>query len=511
MLLSQWGQYFFADLARKKLSKEHGYVAIVNGYKIETQDFKFRTKQEQVLIGVLQRQFGQAAQYFLAVQHLSLDPQENALQKMIKEILIDQLAYELGISVSHEQILKKLQDKEFVGSLVHIFCPELMLQGENISYNQILNNVKRKGYPIEKFENLVEGLVKKDIILDIIASGTYIPEFLVEREYIKKYCLRDLNIAIFDLNSYIQKIKKENISDQEVKKQFESGNKDKRYWISEKRSGLIYKVMPKSYSINVSEKEIEAAKEKSSSDNPDQIKNKIIEEKFERIFSLDAKQLAAASSKLKEFVDQKKLLAPQETKNQEAKEDSDKKISTLFSIKSNNGIGFYIDKGVGYIVQLTDIKKAYEPELESVRKNVTDDIVKLKAEQRLKEDLDNAKNSLSSGKSFSEVALKFGGIVKTIKGVSKSNQESLDELKKMDVPARLIFNLNHTKAAATYTNSKNGYLIQVSKIDDIDQKKFAEEKLGLVQDIYRDTVRKVKDSYIASLIKTAKIEYTQHL
>jgi hypothetical protein len=93
--------------------------------------------------------------------------------------------------------------------------------------------------------------------MQFIGSTCYVPLFDIEQEFIAQNLGKEFSYLAFSLDSFLTAEKKRTISDEDALSFYnKENNQRRRYWIPEKRDGIVWKFDAKSYGALVSEEQI---------------------------------------------------------------------------------------------------------------------------------------------------------------------------------------------------------------------------------------------------------------
>ena len=236
-----------------------GGFGSVNGSDLSVDIFKMKMHENEQRIQMLRKYFGQEADKILKQIDLAADPRTAALQTVVAQELIDQLADRLNIHVASDFIDRKFSDKAFLQNefglidFDQVIDPTTgVIDGQRLGYY-----LKMLGITGQTFEDVLLGAIKREILTEIAANSTYIPEFELRQKYIKDYLAKRFAVLKFDFNSFVQEAKQKAVTAEDLKRFFDAENsRSKRYWVPESRDGVAYYFDTNSYGINLQESAI---------------------------------------------------------------------------------------------------------------------------------------------------------------------------------------------------------------------------------------------------------------
>lgn len=247
-------------------SKGGDWAIRVNNQEISSAEFAYQATQEQERINRIREQYGQWADLLFESQGLSLDPRVMAYDYLVQQELINQIGYELGLHVSPEYITEKISDPMFVmreSTLLNLIPPYVFNQAGGINQEILQAHLRHFGITTTQFEHYVERALMRRIVIDILGTTVYVPTFDVLQKYITDHVGKKYSIATISIDSLIKEEKKNNVSDELLEQFFNAENqKNKRYWVPEKRSGIVWTFKGDTYGANVSDEAIASYYEK---------------------------------------------------------------------------------------------------------------------------------------------------------------------------------------------------------------------------------------------------------
>ncbi len=149
-------------------------VMSINNQEISYKDLEQKINQEIDRIAMLRQQYGEYADSLLAM--LGLDnPQQVALQSLVQEALINQVADDLSIRISQDFVMQKLQDPMFVVQELRDVVPVQVLdQQGRINMHAFRYYLSRSRISEADFEQALENVLRRKTVNDLMKSGIYI-------------------------------------------------------------------------------------------------------------------------------------------------------------------------------------------------------------------------------------------------------------------------------------------------------------------------------------------------
>ena len=231
-----------------------------------------------------------------------------------------------------------------------------------------------------------------------------------------------------------------------------------------------------------------------------EIKEHLLMQKFKHQFDQDVESITSAD--IHSFVKDKN---GHEKIMKDVQLDDSPLHQKLFKIKSKGEVAGLKHDAKGYLIQLTDLHKAYVPGFDSVRSKVENDIYMTKAKQALIERLNAAKVAAHT-KKLEEVAELYHGVIKRIGWVKPDDEKHIKQLTKEDLPTSQMLPLETKGAVVSHVTKHGAYLIQLDDLGKFDNEVFNAKKPELYQELQQRNSMLVANSFIASLSRGATIE-----
>jgi parvulin-like peptidyl-prolyl isomerase len=430
------------------------WVAVVNGRNIPMNSFVQAAAQEELRIRQFRQQLGQYADMILG----SMNPAEMAVERLINEELINQVADDLGIYVDPEVV---------IGQIVKML-PRSVFNEEGKIDQELLMQILPHYRSLHDFEDSFEQGLRRDLVMHIMRQTFYTPNFLVKQQFINEYLKRKYAVLIFPLDKYIDQEKLKSYSTQELKEFFNEQNAQTgRYMVPEKRSGMIWEFTPKSYGIVVDPKALKAYYNKHKRTL---FLKKPVEYTIKRIsFSLDKdpfsmyEQAQKVAEELKEHPEKFEDLARQYSQHSSASKGGRFTFSqgsqdplleqAVIRLKSDEEISDIIktDNTLEIIQRIGRKPAEYKP-FDQVKSEIETIITNQKFKRAFKNDV---RTTIAQGNKNIESFIN-----------SKKGKKSLIESqeKQSDEKSIQLFNLKKDEYG-TLIEGDNGYLIKVTNIE----------------------------------------------
>lgn len=234
------------------------WIAKVNGEKISYQNFAREVADRSEWLMHVRSQYGQYADFLLQAMNISTDPKALAMEILVKESLMDQCAQALGLHLHPDYVFQSMNDQKYVqhylGNIVPLFVFD---QSGTLNVEKLKAFLKHKGISAQRFEEKIEEALTRLQCMRFIESSCYIPSFDSKQEYIATQLGKQFSYITFSLDQFLSQEKKAAINDEDLSAFYTKENTiRRRYWVPEKRNGIMWKFNAKNYNIPVSEEEI---------------------------------------------------------------------------------------------------------------------------------------------------------------------------------------------------------------------------------------------------------------
>lgn len=318
------------------------------------------------------------------------------------------------------------------------------------------------------------------------------------------------------LEDYANKLKATGLFDNQAKEYFESQNKkSKKYWAPEKRSATIWVIKPENYGLQVSEKEIKDYLLSNKNVNKEQAQKALLNQKFKRLFDIDAKRVTSELTNTEKFSEFAKNKKATESKITDFESDGSLKSRAIFSLKLNQKI-HYIDENNGYIVELNKISPAHQYDFEKVKSAVLNDLYSEKSRDLLMKDLAKYNQELGT-KKIEDIAKEYSVAIgvplnkvslEKTDWINAKTAEKCSIFEKKKIDPNILLQMTHKGSHIAYPGTQNnGFIISVIDTRHLDHAAFAGSRQELEAAANQEAFQQIIYSFIASLNKNAKIVY----
>jgi hypothetical protein len=603
-------------------------IATINNELLTVSQFRQRASHEAERIQLFRQQVGAQADMMMSSMGMSTDPNEIALQGLIVDALLNEVAGGLGIETSEQMVAKKIQDPMFVLQELRDVVPFSVLdQSGRISIPMLRYYLQINGVTLQDFEQSLAKSIDRSLTRQLIGLGGYVSHAELKRAFEKNYLPREYGILTISLDTYLKKVTGQPYTTEQITAFFDEQNKYiKRYWTPEKRSARVIEFKPELFGIKVTDEDVERfyqdhkkeyldqplqvqirrivlpvadqssgdkaretiatvqaelaghperfadlakkysqdkefaqkgglmpffkkgeldepveraafrlqsdgdisepimleksmqliqrAGRKASTYKPlaavtQEIKNKLIAQRFEQEFQEGARALVNQVTDAKQAVADyaKKHRGTERTVDTSRRDIS--KLSQKILKTPLNEWGFMLDDaGNGLLIQTTFIEKSVEQPLESIKQQVEKDFNYDRARQAMKKDLAQAKDRAKSV-SLATIKNEIGGQLKMTGMLNPEDKEGFEALEKQGIPVDTLLSLRSLGAVASADQGDKMYLFRLESMQPVDEKLFNEKKPELKAELAREQQEAVYRGYIASLGRSATINFVQ--
>jgi len=236
----------------KFFGKSDAYsFATVNGDVIEVKDFNRRLQATQRRLDMLRMQFEQAGMQY-DPRMFERNPAAHAVQSLINDALLDQVARDLNITMDEQYIAGKVTDPYFlVGELPEFVPPYVLASMGEMSKSSIERILRREGVRIADFEQYLEKSLARKVVRDLVDVAVYVPAFAAKQVYLQQFAAKTYEVVTIPFEKVVDKERSKEISDAEMKKWYEKNRKN--YTIPEHRSGVVWEFDPEKYGVELTD------------------------------------------------------------------------------------------------------------------------------------------------------------------------------------------------------------------------------------------------------------------
>jgi parvulin-like peptidyl-prolyl isomerase len=252
------GVFSIPQLVREFSS--NAWIAKVNNSTIAYSDFVLRTQVQEARIHMLRQEYGQLADMLLQSFGLSSDPKVFALESLIKDALINDVADKINIRISPTFIAEKLSSPGFVQQELSDLVPMFVFDPYKGFNTQALRSyLQRMRMSMSDLELRIDQLLERMVVMEILRSALYVPEFVLKDHYSAEYAAKRYSFMNFKFDDYKAQAQKNPANIEQLNVFYQEQNKaSKRYWVYEQRAGKLWTFTPDSYGIALDADTIES-------------------------------------------------------------------------------------------------------------------------------------------------------------------------------------------------------------------------------------------------------------
>lgn len=241
----------------------------------------------------------------------------------------------------------------------------------------------------------------------------------------------------------------------------------------------------------------------------DEVKELLIVEKFKKEFSDAVGNLIdqGSQAEYKKFAD---AHGATQAAMSAVEGEKEKPARALFGLREKGTVTSYFDGNKAVIVQLDEVVKKEIPALESVRTRVEQDMYKERAEKTFKK-LIKATAAKAVETPLAELAKSVGATVETVNGVQAENKASLDAMEKKGLPVDSIMKLDKVGCIASKIDDKNGYIVRLDAVEQVDVNALQDKKQELYKKIEHEYSMYFVEGFVASLYRNATIKTSESM
>lgn len=232
-------------------SQRNSWIALVNDIPIEYEDYSRRVADYENRLSMLKRQFGDS---FMN----NINPHSIALNSLIRNELLGQIARTVPVVVDEEVVHDKLADTEFVYQELADIVPSYVVDPSTGINDAALQNYLRTAHiaPTE-FHHKVVDSIQRSLIKNLVTLSAYTPSTQLKEQYMHEYAGKKFSVLTVSLNDCLQQVKKKGVTAEELQAFFDAENKaSRRYYVAERRGGIVATMHARDYGIVPSDEDI---------------------------------------------------------------------------------------------------------------------------------------------------------------------------------------------------------------------------------------------------------------
>ncbi|MCA9769953.1 SurA N-terminal domain-containing protein [Candidatus Dependentiae bacterium] len=251
------GAFSLPGIIKMAMSKTE-WVIDINGTKVDRNDLVRAIMGQQELVEIFRTYYGENAELFAQLMGLVLNPEVLAFDKIVRDTLLDQATQKLFIAVDREYISQQLHNLPFLQQETPSLVPRYIIGPQGIEMNRLRNHLQKIGLTTADFEDRIEHALERSMTLVFVQHASYTLESEVKNRFIRENSGKKFTLLTIPMSTFLKKVKEQEVSQQELKTFFDAKNsKEKRYWVPERRAGIVWEITPRMYGITVSNEQIE--------------------------------------------------------------------------------------------------------------------------------------------------------------------------------------------------------------------------------------------------------------
>jgi len=245
-------------LIKNERGGSSSWALLVNGSEVSLHDFNQEVRKQTHYLNQIRSQYGQYADLLFQSMGMSLDPKERALDILIKEELLCQYAFSLGISLHSEYIASIVNNNNFVRQNLSHIIPAFAFDQSGMLDMNILNNfLRQQGISAKQFEKSIERALLQYQVMHGIATTNYVPLFDIKEQFIIRHLGKQFSYIAISYDQCLNEIKKNGASLDDLTAFYNAQNTQlRRYWVPEQRDVFVWKFDRKNYALNISDEDI---------------------------------------------------------------------------------------------------------------------------------------------------------------------------------------------------------------------------------------------------------------
>ncbi|MFI5332799.1 MAG: SurA N-terminal domain-containing protein [Candidatus Babeliales bacterium] len=233
-------------------SQQNSWVALVNDTPIAYDEYSRKVADYEYKIRMFRQQFGDS---FMQ----ALNPQTLALDTLIRNELLGQVARMVPVALDEEVVHNALSDTDFVyQELSDIVPPDVIDPTRGINEDQLNQHLRALHISQTEFHDKVTDSMQRSLIKDLVGLSAYTPLTQLKQQYMHEYATKKFSVLKVSYQDCFKIAQKNGVSDQELQAFFDANNSASgSYYLPENRAGIVATVHARDYGIVVSDSEIE--------------------------------------------------------------------------------------------------------------------------------------------------------------------------------------------------------------------------------------------------------------
>lgn len=464
----------------------------VNGREISYKEFmqEYQDRRDQML--ALKAQYGDWIEQVFG----NVDPKKMAYDSLTREVLLEELAQDMSVALHKDFVMRQLNNPIFVRRELSSVIPPFAIDERGvINYTILKQYLRRKGISPESFERKLEKVLTERFVMDIINASLYIPKYELKQEYLAQFAGKKFSVMTFKEEDFLKTEKSKTVTDQEVADFFEKENNiSKRYWVPEKRSGVVWVFDQGSYNVEITDEAIQNYYEKNKAtqyvDAPTQVQVRhilfVVKDEADRAAALEKAEKVRTKlvedptqfeNLAKSFSDDKTTATKGGLMPFFARGEGEKEIEqAAFALQEDGALSKIIETPKGYEILQRVAKKAqtFKP-LSQVQNAIRTQLAEKRFANQFTQKAQEALNSSDRIEKIAVFAEEKKGKKEIINAVENTD----------DIINKTLFTIKKEDDALVTVDGKKGYIIQLTGIQKSFKPELSTVRSAVVADLYR--------------------------
>jgi len=241
----------------KKSGSGEPWAVKVNDTEISYRLFMYELSRNRDYIMRLRAQYGQFADYFLQSMGAS-DAQSLTFKQLVTQELLAQALQNTGIVIDDKYAKYKLHDVQFVTHYcADVLPPQFIDADGTLNVPALRQYLRQQGINMDTFQNQINEKVSNWFFHTTMQTYAYTPTYLSTYEYMQQNSAKSYSYIHFKHEDFLARVRNQELSADEIARFFEKESAQKKYYVPEKRSGMVWTFTPESYGVAVDAEVIE--------------------------------------------------------------------------------------------------------------------------------------------------------------------------------------------------------------------------------------------------------------
>jgi hypothetical protein len=251
------GMISIPSLMKQDRAGGGAWAVKVNNEEVSYQEFAHEVAEQSEFLAQIRAQYGQYADLLFQAMGWPTDPQMLAYEVIIRTSLMNQLVKNMGIHVHADYITESINDAQFARRHLQMLPAFVFDQSGRLDSEKLTMYLKHKHISIKEFESKIEKTLSQLQALQFIGNSCYVPAFDAQQEFIAQKLGKQFSYLTFSYDAFLATEKKNAISAEDARAFYDKENiQRRRYWVPEKRDGIVWKFSANNYNIPISEEQI---------------------------------------------------------------------------------------------------------------------------------------------------------------------------------------------------------------------------------------------------------------